>query len=99
MLDKKMAKSQLNVDHDLDDDLIELYIQAAYERIELHVDRVLIHDESERKNEADLLVKSLIDSVALKLVGHFYAQRELVVSGAVLTEFYDLLQPYRKMGI
>lgn len=99
MINKQMAKKHLNVDHDLDDDLIEFYILASYERVGLHLDRRIIADEGERTADGDLLVTSLVDASALKLVAHFYANREIAANDKVLAEFYEMLQPYRKMGI
>ena len=97
MLQKEMVKQHLRVDEDFDDGLIELYIKAAYERVEMHLDRAVIDDEAARKLPTDLVSNSVIDLAALKLVGHFYAQREIVLGSEVhiLNEFYELLQPCR----
>ena len=96
MLQLAAVKTHLRVDHDLDDVLIEAYIAAAYERVAIYLNRKLIHEETERTDAHDFLSTKLIDLAALKLVGHFYANRELsLVAVPVLSEFYELLHPYR----
>lgn len=96
MLQLALVKTHLRVDHDLDDVLIDAYIAAAYERIAQYLNRKIIHDETERTAVDDVLCTKLMDLAALKLVGHFYAYRELSLAAVpVLSEFEELLHVYR----
>lgn len=97
MLELALVKTHLRVDHDLDDALIHMYMQAALQRVEAHLNRKIIANEADRTLETDLLNNSVVDLSVLKLVGHFYAQREVVLGNAVhiLNELYELLQPFR----
>lgn len=85
MINLQTAKAQAKVTHDLENDLIKQYINAAYVYIAKQIDKKLFEDQAmfDADNETPVAQKQLIDAgldqVALFLVSHFYSNREAVV--------------------
>lgn len=92
-----VAKQQLRVRHDRDDDYIKLLIKAALKAIENFIDRNLTEVAIQELNElpADLVVAALL--IITDMYENRAAQTEvnLYVNRAV--EFYMLA--YRRMGV
>lgn len=92
-----IAKQQLRIRHDRDDEYIKLLIKAALKAIENFIDRPFSDVEIAELNElpADLVVAGLL--IITDMYENRAAQTEvnLYVNRAV--EFYML--PYRKMGV
>ena len=101
MIDLAKAKLHCHVDHDDEDTLIQTYIDAANEQIQINLDRKVIATEAERVNENDLVDNSLLDAARLLYVGHLYKNREATSQG--ITElplgYWNCIQPYRNMGV
>jgi len=102
MIDLAKAKLHCRVDHDDEDTLIQAYIDAANEQVQVNLDRRVIATEAERENETDLIDNKTLDTARLLFVGHLYANREATTQQAVNElplGYWALIQPYRNMGV
>lgn len=97
MMDLTLVKSQLRIDHDDEDALIQSYIDAAVAHIEMHCDRKLVSGEP--TSEGEMGMTSDVQQALLLLVGHWYANREAVVVGQTSNQVplaFERLLWYRK---
>ena len=105
MVDLSVAKKHLRIDHDDEDALIQLYIDAAQEQIERHLQlRVqdLPTDPAEPVPDGFVRVNAALQAAALLTVAHLYEHRESVTEGAAVElpmGYWSLIQPYRLMGV
>lgn len=88
MIDLLTVKAHLRVDGPDEDALIQLYIDAAISAFEAWTNRQLIDPARALPDPADnaLHPNAGIQQGALLLIGHWYANRESVVSGAITAE-------------
>ncbi len=96
MIDLALVKQQLRVQHDIEDDLLNSYLQSAIAHVEQHCDRKIVEAPA---NEDEMAMTPDITQAILLLVGHWYANREAVVIGAVPSAVQlgvDRLLWYRK---
>ena len=100
-----VAKKHLRIDHDDEDALIQLYIDAAQEQIERHLQlRVqdMPADPAEPVPDGFVRVNAALQAAALLTVAHLYEHRESVTEGAAVElpmGYWSLIQPYRLMGV
>ena len=101
MISLEQAKQHLRVDFADDDALIELYIGAATEQIERHIQRKVIDHEDQRQGPDDLMVNDALKAAALLFVGNLYENREATTdkTGELPLGYWSLIQPYRIMGV
>lgn len=101
MISLEQAKQHLRVDFNDDDELIMLYIGAATEQIERHIQRKLIATEDERSGGDDLLINDALKAAALLFVGNLYENREATTDkpSELPLGYWSLIQPYRVMGV
>ena len=66
-------KQHLNVDHDLDDDLIESYKVAAFEVCQKHIGKTFSDEETENTVPFTPAIKV----GCLMYIGHLYTNREI----------------------
>lgn len=66
-------KQHLNVDHDLDDALIEGYTAAAFEVCQKHIGKTF----GEEETESTVPFTPAIKAGCLLYIGHLYANREI----------------------
>lgn len=83
MIDLPLVKTHLRVDGDDDDLLISAYIDAAVEYVQQHCDRRIA--ESPEGPEQMALTNDVKQAILL-LVGHWYANREDVVTGTIASQ-------------
>lgn len=81
MIDLTTVKLQLRIKHSLEDALLINYIASAKSHIEMHCDRKIV--EGDPANESEMELTPDVEQAILLLVGHWYANREAVVVGAV----------------
>ena len=95
------AKLHLRIDHTEDDPLITLYIGAAQEQIERHIQRKIITDEEVRKSADDVVNNSALKAAALLFIGNLYENREATTDkpNELPLGYWSLIQPYRVMGV
>ncbi|WP_169294614.1 head-tail connector protein [Advenella sp. EE-W14] len=96
MIDLALVKQQLRVQHDIEDDLLSSYLQSAIAHVEQHCDRKIVETPA---SEAEMAMTPDVTQAILLLVGHWYANREAVVIGAVPSAIQlgvDRLLWYRK---
>lgn len=88
MFDLAVVKSHLRVDHDDEDALIQAYTDAALAAFEDWTNRKLVaaDDQSETPENAAVMTAS-IQQGALLLIGQWYANREAVLTGSIVTSF------------
>lgn len=100
MLDMTAVKLHLRVDGDEEDALIGGYLEAAKAHVEQHCDRQLVDADPVEPEQMGLTRD--VEQAILLLVGHWYANREAVVSGtsgvgaAAMPLAVDRLLWYRK---
>lgn len=85
MIELALVKQHLRVDHDYDDLLIGSYISAAQSAFEVFTNRTLIAAGEQLPDPVGsaMHISKSIEQGALLLVGHWYANREAVVIGAI----------------
>lgn len=96
-VDLALVREQCNVLADVNDALLQNYVDAALAHVEQHCDRKLVAGTPETSNEM-ALTKDVQQAVML-LVGHWVANREAVVVGEVSNEVqlgFERLLWYRK---
>lgn len=85
----EVAKAHVNATHDLDDELIQRYIDAAEDYAARFMGRAsldeLLEADSEQPSSEARLPPS-VEQAVLLLVGDFYALREAQVTGTILTQ-------------
>lgn len=87
-IDLAAAKLHLRVDGSDEDTLITAWIAAAYSNVEGRIFRK-VYDAGETIPEEDttgIHVNEAINAAVLLIVGHLYANREDVVTGATATQ-------------
>lgn len=92
-----LVRAQCNIVADVDDVLLQHYVDSALAHIEQHCDRTLV--ESDPSNADEMLLTKDVEQAALLLVGHWAANREAVVVGEVSNEVqlgFERLLRYRK---
>ncbi len=101
MLTLNDVKTHLRVDHNDDDDIIQKYWSAAKHKTECILNRKLLSDELERIDETDMLSNDAIEAAVLLYVTELYDNRDssALKSDGFLDRYYDLLRPYRLMGV
>lgn len=108
MLDLEIIKQHCRIEPDESDEdaLLETYSNAARRYVENYTDRALYETPEAAVLSADKDALALDDDITtamLLLVGHWYANREGVVIGAITAEVpmavEALLQPYRIYGL
>lgn len=99
------AKKHLRVTHDLEDDIIQVYLDASVVKAKATLNRPVIQNESERTGDDDLVWNKALDAACLLYIGHLYSNRSAVSANNTMTPvevpmgFMALLQPFRKMGV
>lgn len=96
MIDLALIKQQLRVQHDLEDDLLDSYLKSAVAHVEQHCDRKIVEAPG---SEDEMAMTPDVTQSILLLIGHWYANREAVVTGAVPSAIQlgvDRLLWYRK---
>lgn len=76
------AKSHLRVDGDGEDELIGLWISAAYRAVEGKIFRKVYDAAVPTEDVTGVLAEDDINAAALLILGHLYANREAVTDGA-----------------
>lgn len=97
MLDLARVKLHLRLDGDEEDSIVIGYIEAAKAHVAMHCDRVLVEADPAGPEEMGLTPD--VEQAILLLVGHWYANREAVVTGTISTAVplaVDRLLWYRK---
>lgn len=91
----ELAKAHLRIDHNLEDDLIKLYIMAATQQAEQILGREIVKrvDPKAVCEQADV-VPETIQQYILVTVGDLYTKRENTSAQAVNTVYKHLLDPY-----
>lgn len=83
MIDLARVKLHLRVDGDEEDSLITGYLEAAKSHVEMHCDRQLV--EGTPAGPEQMGFTPDVEQAVLLLVGHWYANREAVVTGTIST--------------
>jgi len=96
-MDLALVKLQLRMDDDVEDALVQHYIEAAKSHIEQHCDRKIV--DGEPISPSEMAMTPDVQQALLTLVGHWYANREAVVIGAVSSDVqlsFERILWYRK---
>lgn len=83
MIDLARVKLHLKVDGDEEDSLITGYFEAAKSHVAMHCDRELV--EGKPAGPEQMGFTPDVEQAVLLLVGHWYANREAVVTGTIST--------------
>ncbi|WP_434558024.1 head-tail connector protein [Pseudomonas sp. Z4-20] len=83
MIDMARVKLHLRVDGDEEDALIVGYFEAAKSYVAMHCDRELV--ETAPIGPEQIGFTPDVEQAVLLLVGHWYANREAVVTGTIST--------------
>lgn len=102
IVDLELAKKHLNIYHDDEDDLIELYISAAEGAVTMYLDGFPFSNYE--VGELPVQIKQAV----LILLGEFYLNREAEQGGAINQQFgygylprpvVALLWPFKKVNV
>lgn len=97
MIDLARVKLHLKLDGDEEDSLVIGYFEAAKSHVAMHCDRELV--ETAPTGPEQMGFTPDVEQAVLLLVGHWYANREAVVTGvtpATVPLAVDRLLWYRK---
>ena len=101
MIDLNDAKLHLRVDGSEEDSIIQLYIDAALEKTSAILGRKIIATDATPSDETEVVFNPALKAACLLYIGMLFAHREAVSNGLVELPlgYYDLLRPYRLMGV
>ena len=104
MIDLDVAKQHLRIDHDGEDELIQMQVEASIECASNYLNRSIIASESDRKGLNDIVINSSIKAASLLILGALYENRENEIIGSITSSLKfgakSLLDPYRiGMGV
>lgn len=105
MLDIELVKKHLVSVPGDDDDLIEAYMEASIFTFETWTNRKLVATDAELPDPVGncIVLNKSIEVGAMLLVGHWYANRETVVTGTIATALpmatESLWRPHRWVNI
>lgn len=82
------ARAHLNVTHDLDDELIQHYLDAAEDYAAKYLGRSLddLLEEIYSEPPSEPALPASVEQAVLLLVGGYYALREAQVTGTILVQ-------------
>jgi uncharacterized phage protein (predicted DNA packaging) len=104
------AQLRLNADDDSEDNLLQIYIEAAASKLQVDLNRTVLASQAEYDavnqdplvDTTDMVLTPNIRLALLLLAGHFYANRE-ATSEVALTEvplaYEALITPYRIINL
>lgn len=96
MITLEQVKFQCRIEHDEEDDILMLYIQSAQDFCQNYLDRN-IYNTADFDDKTGIEITPIIKQAMLLLVAYWYVQRELTAN--VPQAVYELLRPYRLMGV
>lgn len=96
MVTLQQVKYQCRIEHDEEDDILMLYMQSAQDFCQNYLDRK-IYNTADFDDKTGIEITPIIKQAMLLLVAHWYVQRELTPN--VPQAVYELLRPYRLMGV
>lgn len=102
MVTLEQVKFQCRIEHDDEDALLDGYIAAARDHVQMHLDRTIYELAVPDDDPDGVIDNASIDQAILMIVAHWYAHRESVSESSmadVPMGVNYLLQPYRRMGI
>ena len=101
MINLNDAKLHLRVDGSEEDGIIQLYIDAALEKTSAILGRKIIATDATPSDETEVTFNPALKAACLLYIGMLFAHREAVSNGLVELPlgYYDLLRPYRLMGV
>lgn len=101
MIDLNDAKIHLRVDGNEEDSIIQLYIDAALEKTSAILGRKIIATDATPSDETEVAFNPALKAACLLYIGMLFAHREAVSNGLAELPlgYYDLLRPYRLMGV
>lgn len=97
MITLEQVKFQCRIEHDEEDDILMLYIDSAQDFCQNYINRQLYVENIADGDTTGLVITPIIKQAMLLLVAHWYVQRELTPN--VPQAVYELLRPYRLMGV
>lgn len=93
---------RIEQDDDIDHELLDSYIDAAYDYVQNFTDRMLFEFSVPDDVENGMVITPSVNHACLMLISHWYNSRE-AVSDVQTAELplgvHHLLQPYRIMGV
>ena len=93
------AKKHLRIDHDDDDSIINIYLDAAREQMHVHIGLEIVEVVADPM--AQIEDSKMLDAAALLFVGNLYENRESTANS--LTElpngYWSIIQSVRIMGV
>ncbi|MHA7916499.1 head-tail connector protein [Alloalcanivorax xenomutans] len=108
MLDLTLIKQQIRmpVEFTDEDDLLRLYRDAARDFLVTDLNRPIYDSEADVPADDDgraLVINARLSAAELMLIGHFYENREAVVTGTISSEVHlgveRLVGPFRFYGV
>lgn len=101
MIDLNDAKLHLRVDGNEENSIIQLYIDAALEKTSAILGRKIIATNATPSDETEVVFNPALKAACLLYIGMLFAHREAVSNGLAELPlgYYDLLRPYRLMGV
>ena len=101
MINLNDAKLHLRVDGNEEDSIIQLYVDAALEKTSAILGRKIIATDATPSNETEVVFNPALKAACLLYIGMLFAHREAVSNGLAELPlgYYDLLRPYRLMGV
>lgn len=104
MINLDLIKLHCRIDHDYDDELLGLYLDAAKDAVKQHTSRNW-YDKGEAIPEDDehgIYWNRPAELSMYLLISHWYANREAVTEQSLQEMpqgFFSLIQPYRIHGL
>ena len=101
MINLNDAKLHLRVDGNEEDSIIQLYVDAALEKTSAILGRKIIATDATPSDETEVAFNLALKAACLLYIGMLFAHREAVSNGLAELPlgYYDLLRPYRLMGV
>lgn len=99
MIDLNLIKKHCRIDHDDEDELLQLYANTAVAHAQNYLGKQIVLD-GDAKDDV-IVFDNVIATACLLVIAHWYDNRETATTSLqeIPHGFIALLQPYRNMGV